>query len=152
MTTIGQPEQTNGYYEFCSYDKTLTVLAAARGETLASVSLGPGEFGGEGQRLVFRFVSGGGFYLYDDSYPTRYMTTDDDLAAFVGATFTGAEVRPAPDSYEPEYDQGEWHDIAFLVVFTSLGEFTCETHNWHNGYYGGFSIRACALNEPVVAA
>ena len=127
-------------YEFWPHDETLSVLAAAQGKVLASVSLDLGDYG-QPDHLAFRFGDGGGFRIYDFcNY--RAMTTDDDLSAFAGATFLGAEVRKGP-IYD---DDDEVHEIAFLVVSTSLGEFTVETHNWHNGYYGGFSIKACPLD------
>lgn len=69
----------------------------------------------------------------------RYMRTDDDLDAFGGATLIGVEVRIAPTNYET----GDPHEVAFLVVHTSKGDVTCSTHNEHNGYYAGFSI--CAV-------
>ena len=68
----------------------------------------------------------------------RYMTTDDDLGSFKGAEFRGAEVRDGPD----EEESNEVHETAFVIVKTSLGEFTLVTHNEHNGYYGGFSLTA----------
>lgn len=69
---------------------------------------------------------------------SRYMRTDDDLASFVGATLTGVEVREAP-SVDVDYDA---HDVEFLAVQTDRGEFVMSSHNEHNGYYGGFAIRA----------
>jgi hypothetical protein len=32
------------------------------------------------------------------------------------------------------------HEVQFLIVDTDRGSFTCETHNEHNGYYGGFLV------------
>ena len=71
---------------------------------------------------------------------SRYMTTDDDLSVFAGATYQGAEIRDAPNMPD-----GEEHEVAFLIITTSRGSFTVETHNEHNGYYGGFLI--CAALE-----
>lgn len=75
----------------------------------------------------------------------RYMTTDDKLSDFIGSTLMSVEVREILQfiGKEPESRKsGDVHDVSFLVVTTSLGAFTCETHNEHNGYYGGFSIQA----------
>jgi len=91
--------------------------------------------------LRFEFENGYKMSLADEGQScceTRYITTDDDLSAFVGATLLGAEVRAGSEADE---DYGV-HEIQFLVVKTSLGEFTCETHNEHNGYCGGFLVRA----------
>jgi hypothetical protein len=32
------------------------------------------------------------------------------------------------------------HDLAFLIVTTSLGSFTVANHSEHNGYYGAFEL------------
>jgi hypothetical protein len=102
-------------------------------------------------RLVFTFDDGFRMALYDDARSCceqRYMTTDDNLSYFVGATLIDADVSDGP--YE-EDEYGEPHEQAFLRVTTSLGVFTVVTHNEHNGYYGGISIRAAALDrdEPT---
>jgi len=68
----------------------------------------------------------------------RYMTCDDDLAGFVGAEFLGAHVAAAPNA-PGEYEE---HEIEFLVIRTSSGDINIANHNEHNGYYGGFDVRA----------
>jgi len=91
--------------------------------------------------LHFRFVDGTTLTLADEGQSCcehRYMVTDDDLAHFIGARLRNAEVRSAP----PVEDKYGEHEVAFLVVKTSKGSFTMATHNEHNGYYGGFLIRA----------
>lgn len=93
-------------------------------------------------KLRFTFTDGSRMSLFDDGQScceTRYMTTDDDLAGFVGAVLLDAEVANAPDVASSSEEE---HEVAFLKVKTSRGVFTVETHNEHNGYYGGFSIRA----------
>lgn len=67
----------------------------------------------------------------------RYMCTDDDLAAFENSVFLGAELRDGPE-IGGNYDV---HEIQFLEIKTSAGQFTMSNHNNHNGYYGGFAIR-----------
>lgn len=94
--------------------------------------------------LHFEFDDGYKMKLFDDGQSCcehRYMTTDDKLSDFVGSQLLSAEVNEAPDI---EDENGEAHEVAFLVVKTSIGVFTCETHNEHNGYYGGFLVRAAA--------
>ena len=54
------------------------------------------------------------------------------------AGMLGAEIKEAP-SIPTEYDE---HEVQFLEVLTSKGGFTMASHNEHNGYYGGFLIRA----------
>jgi hypothetical protein len=76
-----------------------------------------------------------------DCCESRYMRTDDDLASFNGATLIDVETRDAP-SITPAEDESECHEVQFLVVHTSKGDITLSTHNEHNGYYGGFNVRA----------
>lgn len=66
----------------------------------------------------------------------RYMTTDDDLEYFVGSELVDIEIRNG--GYQ---DEGwDVHEVEFLLITTSLGVFTIENHNEHNGYYGGFNV------------
>jgi len=68
----------------------------------------------------------------------RWMHTDDDLTAFIGAEFRSAHIDDGPTEnldYEVKESQ-------FLVVRTSLGVFTVVNYNEHNGYYGGFDLQA----------
>ena len=67
---------------------------------------------------------------------TRYINTDDDLPYYVGAKLVSGEVAPAPS---PEHEWGV-HQVSFLRITTDRGVFTVQTHNEHNGYYGGFAI------------
>lgn len=83
----------------------------------------------------------GVLHLFDDGQScceSRYMRTDDDLSEFAGATFIEVELKSAPNI---EYEWGE-HEVQFLEVKTSKGPFVMSSHNEHNGYYGGFLIRA----------
>lgn len=91
--------------------------------------------------LTFTFEDGSKMQLFDDGQSCcehRYMNTDDDLTQFIGSKLTGAEVR------EGGHSEGEYNSIdsEFLIVNTSKGSFTVVNYNDHNGYYGGFSIRA----------
>lgn len=71
----------------------------------------------------------------------RYMTSDDDLQYFVGSTLVGGEIKDAP-SIPDEYGD---HEVQFLEIKTDRGSFVCQTHNEHNGYYGGFWIQCKQL-------
>lgn len=66
----------------------------------------------------------------------RYMTTDDNLSEFSGAVFEGI----AEKETSSEGDDYDIHEIMFIEIKTSKGEFTLKSHNEHNGYYGGFDI------------
>jgi hypothetical protein len=92
--------------------------------------------------LHFTFEDGYKMRLFDDGQScceSRYMRTDDDLDWYVGSVLLGAEIREAPDIAD---DDSNVHEVQFLVVETDKGSFTLSSHNEHNGYYGGFSIRA----------
>jgi hypothetical protein len=65
----------------------------------------------------------------------RYMTCDDDLVGWTGAKFVGVDLLEAPNG-----NNGDVHEVQFLHVRTDMGTLTCQTHNEHNGYYGGFSV------------
>jgi hypothetical protein len=67
---------------------------------------------------------------------TRYMTTSDDFSILLGNKLTGIKVR---EYKEVEADH-ETHEIAFLEIATDKNSVTVETHNEHNGYYGGFGL------------
>lgn len=91
--------------------------------------------------LRFVFEDGSKMNLFDGGHQcceTRYMTTDDKLSYFIGAKLLDVEVMPA----EPIWSADENHEVAFLDVKTDKGTFQMATHNIHNGYYGGFDLRA----------
>ena len=67
----------------------------------------------------------------------RYLTCDDDLEAFAGATLQNIEIREGPGAEEREFD---FHEMAFVHVITDKGTVVLTTHNEHNGYYGGFAL------------
>lgn len=95
-------------------------------------------------QLVFTFKDGSVLRMFDDGQScceSRWMNTDDKLENFVGGKLLDASIEDAPSpKQDDEYD--DYHDVQFLHVKTSKGSFTMQTHNHHNGYYGGFIIRA----------
>jgi len=96
----------------------------------------------EDDGLHFVFEDDTKIKLFDDGQnccEVRYMRTDDDLEQFVGSELLDAEITDGP---EIDSDPYETHETQFLNIKTSIGIFTMTTHNEHNGYYGGFLIRA----------
>lgn len=75
----------------------------------------------------------------------RYVTCDDTGPAG-GARLLRVEVAGGACGPSDCYEE---HDIQFLRVITDKGVFVAETHNIHNGYYGGFEM--CATFEPKKA-
>ncbi|MCP4540647.1 MAG: hypothetical protein GY832_26210 [Chloroflexi bacterium] len=118
---------------------------AATGKEIVSLKLDPDGNDGDGE-LQFLFTDGTAIKLFDagrSCCESRYMHTDDNLKSFVGATLLTAEVRDGPDMEDQYYGE---HECQFLVVATSKGVFTVETHNKQNGYYGGFAIRCAEVD------
>ena len=76
-----------------------------------------------------------------DCCEIRYITSDDDGDQYRGAIFNGFDI--GSTEYR-EHGRDSVHEVAFLNIRTSLGVYVAETHNEHNGYYGGFEI---ALEE-----
>ena len=96
--------------------------------------------------LVIEFKDESKIRIFDDGQScceNRYIHTDDDLSAFIPSKLISVALREAP-SIEDEYGK---HEVQFLIIKTSLGEFTLETHNEHNGYYGGFWVVAEPITE-----
>lgn len=113
---------------------TVEAIKRALNQTIETISI-------VDDRLVVGFASGI-LILQDDGQScceNRYMTCDDDLPSFVGSKILDVELRSAPSVGEDPYMS---HDVQFLVVKTTSGELVCETHNEHNGYYGGFYVTA----------
>lgn len=116
-------------------EESVKAFTAAVGKKILGLKL-------EDNRLAFEFEGGYKMSLFDDGQScceNRYMRTDDNLADYIGATLTGAEVKDAPNVPD-EY--GDEHEVQFLEVQTSAGVLTMSNHNEHNGYYGGFWIIA----------
>ena len=115
--------------------ESVDAFTGAIGKTITQINLG------QDDALHFVFDDGSKIKLFDDGQSCcehRYMRTDDKLDEFVGARLLGAEIKEAP-SMPDEYGE---HEVEFLEVQTDRGVFTMASHNEHNGYYGGFSIRA----------
>lgn len=99
-----------------------------------------------GDELRIWFVDGSGMGLRDTGQgccEERYMTCGDDLRGFAGAKLMSIETTPAITLPS----MGEEHEVQFLNVKTSKGTIVAETHNKHNGFYGGFSVSARRLDE-----
>lgn len=116
-------------------EESVKAFTSCLNKTIAALSLG------EDDALHFVMDDGTKMRLYDNGQScceNRYMRTDDKLADFVGAKLLGAEVKEAP-SVPDQYGE---HEVSFLDVKTDKGVFQMASHNEHNGYYGGFLIRA----------
>jgi hypothetical protein len=75
----------------------------------------------------------------------RFLTCSDDLQTFVGANLLQVELKNF--SYTPRGDEGE--DMGFVEMLTDKGAITLETHNEHNGYYGGFDMCIREIGEDT---
>lgn len=126
----------NGFLKKYNYitGEDTDVFAHKIGKQLYSVKLVRDE-------LVLKFEDHTGVAIYDDGQScceSRYMVCDDDLTQFAGAVLIGAALK------DVEYSSSNYgdHEIQFLEIVTTAGSFTLASHNEHNGYYGGFNLKA----------
>jgi hypothetical protein len=92
-------------------------------------------------QLVLTMADGLTLRLWDNGQScceSRYMTCDDDLTNYTNTILKDIQLADAPE----RESRGECHEVMFLKILTGKGTITCETHNEHNGYYGGFSVTA----------
>lgn len=124
--------------------ETRAAIDYARNREIAHITV-------DERRVKIELVGGDELRIWDwgqQCCEIRFLSCDDNVSAFVGARFVDAETRPVTDAeFHRVRDnsgayEGEEDDPAFLIISTTLGEFTVVTHNIHNGYYGGFEIRA----------
>ena len=116
--------------------ETVEALQWAKDKTIRGIEINSAA---DPNELRFSFDDGV-LVIYDDGQSCcehRYLSNEDDLTGFYGAQFIDADLRDA-DEIEDEYGT---HEVQFLLINTSIGTFTVETHNEHNGYYGGFYLR-----------
>lgn len=120
--------------ELSGNDESAKAFSEAIGKTIKRVWLAD-------DALKFTFEDGTNLELMDDGQScceSRYMVTDDKLEDYAGATLISGVLKEGPDM-PAEYDS---HETQFLEIQTSKGAFTMTSHVEHNGYYGGFAIRA----------
>lgn len=118
-------------------EDSVDAIKKSLGEKITKLSI-------DDNSLHFEFENGVKLRMFDNGQSCcerRYMSTDDNLSEFIGATLQDAKIKDATCT-EGEY--GDPHEIQFLEIITSQGSFVCQNHNEHNGYYGGFSIK-CEL-------
>lgn len=119
------------------HETALETMGELYGKKITEVQMG-----GNGNQVRITLDDVGTLILYNctDCCEVRSMETDDDLVAFTGAEFLGVDAKPGIK--ENDSDGYSVHETEFLDVKTSLGVFTVTSHNTHNGYYSGFSLRA----------
>jgi hypothetical protein len=125
------------YNSFEEYDGDKTFKKFI-GKTIVQVHLDPDD-----NSLKFKFSDNTQLKVYDDGQSCceyRYMRTDDNLNDFVGSVLLGCEVKSSQCIEEANYSY--YHEVQFFEVRTSKGWFTMCSHNEHNGYYGGFSLKS----------
>lgn len=119
------------------YGEAAAALIASQNKSISSMYLNSED------ELRIGLEDGTVLVLWDNGQScceNRYMRTDDDLDSFVGDIFLGIEILSGPEE-EDDYGGGV-HEVQFLHIRTSGGTVVCSSHNEHNGYYGGFSIKA----------
>ena len=110
--------------------------ASARGKTIESIAMTRSQY--DRGALHITLVDGPRLEIADvqqDCCEERFMTCDDALAEFVGATLLTAHVADAPG-----LPADDVHEVQFLRLYTSRGVIVVANHNIHNGFYGGFDV------------
>ena len=120
-------------------EDSVEAFTRALNKRIATIKLDAKLNDGDGA-LDMTFTDGSTLMLFDSARSCcehRYMHTDDDLSALVGATFLGVDVLDGPTTGEDETTE-----CTFMHVKTSKGTVVVNTYNSHNGYYGGICIKA----------
>ena len=126
---------------FAHWDETLQALEISRGKIIKDIAFTADDT--EDGALRFNFTDGSALLIFDagrSCCEARWMHTDDKFSDFHGAEFRGAELWDGPIEELSRYDNVR--ESKFLVIRTSFGAFTVVNYNEHNGYYGGFVMRA----------
>lgn len=130
-------------------DKGADVFREHAGKVIKSLALkafsGLYSWRSDRHGLEFEFEDGAKIVVLDDGQSCcehRYMTTDDTLSDYVGATLLDLEIQDGPTTTTSDGDE---HEVQFLAVHTDKGIFKVATHNEHNGYYGGFDLKVLRL-------
>lgn len=121
--------------------ETVEAIKTSLNKTIASVYL-------DEDKLCFIFSDESKLILWDDGQScceNRYMATSDDLSEYTDSILLDFELKNAPN-IDDEYGE---HEVQFLDVVTNKGTFQMANHNEHNGYYGGFWIKASLIKEAV---
>lgn len=121
----------------------MNYLDAIRGKKITRATLIDNE-------LTIEFYDGSSIVIYDagqDCCEERYIHTDDNINALPGNKLINIKVLQAADiTKDIEADDRDCHEICFLHIITDTITVVLETHNIHNGYYGGFKLVVVANN------
>lgn len=133
--------------ELSDNEEAVKLIQSSIGQTITSVTMkygdDPNEYAHNNRNvdyLEIQLETGLKIGIYDAGQScceSRYMRCDDDILPFIGSKLLSIETRDVETVQDDEYDR---HDIQFLLINTDKGTLTVNTHNVHNGYYGGFSI------------
>ena len=116
-------------------EETVNALKGAIGKKITKAEL-------DGDYIKIWFGKDKGIQIWDGGQSCcehRYITTDDNPADLVGKKLTNIEIADAPDAEDSNDDSP--HEVQFLRIHAEDETVVFETHNEHNGYYGGFWIQ-----------
>lgn len=134
---------------FCSEGtKSTKAITHAKGQKIIAVELrkqdgeeGPGP---SADQIRIRLGDATTLVLWDGGQSCcehRYMNTDDDLQEIVGGELKDIFIADGPTERE-DGEHGDFLETQFLKIQTTKGEITVANYNSHNGYYGGFYLKA----------
>lgn len=123
-------------------DLTAVSTALSIGDfTVRQVDLVHSDTACQPEELIVRFTNGFSLHILDagqDCCEERTLTCDDDLEGLAGSRLLTVTV----SGVAKEEEDGEEHEMAFVIIQFSTYAITLTTHNRHNGYYGGIAPRA----------
>lgn len=125
-------------------EESAKAAAAVLGKTISAIAILDEE-----KTLEICFRDGSRLHLTDEGQSCcehRYMRSDDDFASILGATLVSLEVEAGGEAVnEKEAARIEYAEVVeseFLRIITDKATVTVVNYVDHNGYYGGFAIRA----------
>ena len=119
-------------------EEMVDILNGAIGKTITKAEL----IDGGGVNAIRLWFGENGIEIWDGGQSCcecRYTTTDDNPSDLVGKKLTKVEVADGPDTDD---DDNDVHEVQFLRIHAEDETVVFETHNEHNGWYGGFWIQA----------
>lgn len=117
-------------------EENVNAVRSSIGRTISEITL-------EDDVILIAFTDRTELRIRDDGQScceSRYVTTDDNLTHIKNTVLLNIEIVEAANGSMQQDD--DVHEIQFLRIHTDKGVVVFQTHNEHNGYYGGFYIKA----------
>jgi hypothetical protein len=117
-----------------------TLMQDFVGKKIEKLYIDPEYNNGDGG-LVIQFEDNKKIILFDDNRQcceSRYIHSNDNLSWHEGSNFKGIQIKNIRD----KRDECDFkHETQFIHVLTETDTLVIETHNVHEGHYGGFNLK-----------